>query len=53
MKLAIVGVVVVFLGFWLLQDPSGLADLSKTLGTEGWDLTSEFFTAVIDFVTSF
>lgn len=43
-------VVVVFLGFWMLTDPAGLADTARSAGGEGWTLTEQLFTGVIDFV---
>lgn len=51
-KIALIAVVL-FLGFWMFTDPTGLADIAKTVGSEGWDMTTELFTAVIDFATSF
>ena len=49
-KKLIAVVVIVFLGFWMLQDPSGLADTAKSAGDEGWGATEKLFTGVIDFV---
>jgi len=49
-KKLIAVVVVVFLGFWMLQDPRGLADTAKTAGGEGWGATEKVFSGVIDFV---
>ncbi|TWG96819.1 hypothetical protein L615_004000000320 [Nocardioides sp. J9] len=43
-------VVVVFLGFWMFTDPSGLAETSKSAASNGWDLTTKAFDGVIDFV---
>ena len=43
-------VVIVFLGFWMFTDPSGLASTSKTMASGGWDLTTQAFRGVIDFV---
>lgn len=43
-------VLIVFLGFWMFTDPSGLADTAKAAGSSGWDLTSQAFDGVIDFV---
>ena len=43
-------VVIVFLGFWMFTDPSGLATTSKSLAGEGWDLSAQAFRGVIDFV---
>ena len=42
--------VAVFLGFWMFTDPTGLADIAKSGSAKGWDLTSQFFTATIDFI---
>ena len=49
-KKLIAVVVVVFLGFWILSDPTGLADTAKDAGGEGWSVTEKLFTGVIDFV---
>ncbi len=49
-KKLIAVVVVVFLGFWMLNDPSGLATTAKTAGGEGWALTEQLFSGVIDFL---
>lgn len=48
-KLVLV-LVVVFLGFWMFTDPSGLADAGGSVGSTlvGW--TGNLFDAVIDFV---
>jgi hypothetical protein len=50
MKKAILAVLVVFLGFWLYQDPHGLADTAKTAGGHGWDGASQFMSKTISFV---
>ncbi len=42
-------VVVVFLGFWLLSDPHGMADTLQSAGGNGWELTEQLFSGVIDF----
>ncbi|HWJ67659.1 MAG TPA: hypothetical protein VNT31_13365 [Nocardioides sp.] len=49
-KKLIAVVVVVFLGFWMFTDPSGLATTSKDVAGEGWSLTTQAFDGVIDFV---
>ena len=47
----LIGVVVImFLGFWMFTDPNGLAATSKTVGANGWDLTTQAFSGIIDFV---
>ena len=48
-KKAVLALIVVFLGFWMLSDPSGLAATSKDAGAQGWDLTQQLFDGVIDF----
>ncbi len=52
-KKIVVIVIVVFIGFWMISDPSGLADISETLLVEGWDLTTQLFSGLIDFLGSF
>lgn len=49
----IVAVLVVFLGFWLFTDPSGLAETAQTAGGSLWKGTQRFFEAIIAFVGSF
>ncbi len=52
-KKAALVVVVVFLGFWMFTDPSGLADTAQSAGGTTWDKTTELFSAVIDFLREF
>ena len=33
-----------------LTDPGGMADATKAAGSQTWDLATQLFTAVIDFV---
>jgi hypothetical protein len=42
--------VVVFLGFWMFTDPTGLADIAKSGSSKLWDATDQLFTATIDFI---
>lgn len=51
-KIAVVSVVV-FLGYWMFNDPAGLAAIAKTIADQGWDLATQLFAGIIDFVTSF
>lgn len=48
-KVALVAVVL-FLGFWMFTDPSGLADAGETGAVRAWELTTRLFQAVIEFV---
>lgn len=49
-KKVIALVVIVFLGFWMFTDPNGLAETAKSAGSNGWDLTTDAFNGIIDFV---
>jgi len=49
-KKGVLLVVVLFLGFYMFTDPRGLADLASVSGSEGWDLTTQFFEATIRFL---
>jgi hypothetical protein len=48
-KVALV-VIVLFLGFYLFRDPSGLADLAEQGGSSAWGLTTQLFEATIRFL---
>ncbi|WP_230084268.1 hypothetical protein [Nocardioides marmotae] len=48
-KLVLV-LVVVFLGFWMFTDPSGLADAGAAVGGQVVSWTGDLFDAVITFV---
>ncbi|MDN4174346.1 hypothetical protein QWY28_15385 [Nocardioides sp. SOB77] len=48
-KLVLV-LVVVFLGFWMFTDPSGLADAGGSVGGQLLSWTGDLFDAVIRFV---
>ncbi len=43
-------VVVVFVGFWMFTDPNGLAEAARAGVGQVWDLASQLFAAVIDFI---
>jgi hypothetical protein len=47
-KLVLV-LLVVFLGFWMFTDPSGLAEAAKSGSGQLWELTTQLFQAVINF----
>ncbi len=49
-KKGVLAVVVLFLGFYMFQDPSGLADLAGSAAGEGWGITTKFFEATIRFI---
>ena len=43
LKKGVVLLVVLFLGFWLVQDPNGFAGSAKGAGTALWDLLVKLF----------
>jgi len=49
MKKAIIAVLVVFVGFWMLTDPSGLASSTQSAGGQAWQWTEQLFAGAIDF----
>ena len=52
LKKTVLLLVVLFLGFWLVQDPNGFAQSAKdTIGTI-WDLLIQIFDAIISFIKS-
>jgi hypothetical protein len=44
--------VVLFLGYWLFNDPHGLAHATRSSASETWDLSSQLFTALITFFSA-
>jgi hypothetical protein len=44
--------VILFLGFWLVQDPNGFAESAKNAGAALWDLLVRLFDGVISFFKS-
>ncbi|MDT0201026.1 hypothetical protein [Nocardioides sp. AE5] len=49
-KKGVLAVVVLFVGFWMFKDPSGLADLASSGAGNGWSLLTQFFEATINFI---
>jgi len=41
---------VVFLGFWMFQDPHGFATTTKTVGGGSWEALSTVFRGLIRFI---
>ena len=44
--------VILFLGFWLVQDPNGLANSVQNAGTAIWDVLSTLFSSLREFFQS-
>ena len=48
-KKVVLALVVVFLGFWMFQDPHGFAVAAKSLGSGSWDSLTQLFQGLIRF----
>jgi hypothetical protein len=44
--------VILFLGFWLVQDPNGLANSAQNAGSTIWDVMTTLFTSLREFFQS-
>jgi hypothetical protein len=52
MKLVVIGVLVLFIGFWMVQAPDSLARFSGDAAAWTWDMVTMVFGAVIDFLSA-
>ncbi len=52
LKKGVVLLVILFLGFWLVQDPNGFAQSAKETGSTIWDLLTQLFDSLISFIKS-
>jgi hypothetical protein len=52
LKKSVVLLVILFLGFWLVQDPNGFAASAKETGTAIWELLVKLFDGIISFFKS-
>jgi hypothetical protein len=52
LKKGVVLLVILFLGFWLVQDPNGFAESARQTGQAIWDLLVKLFDGVITFFKS-
>jgi hypothetical protein len=50
MKKLAIAVVVLFLGFYLLREPTELANFTQNAGVALWEMVSTLFEAIIDFL---
>ena len=50
MKPLILGVAVLFVGFWMVQAPDSLADFTKESASWTWDATTMVFESVLEFL---
>ena len=52
MKLVVIGVLVLFIGFWLVQAPDSLANFAEEAASWTWDMLTMVFGAIIDFLSA-
>jgi len=52
MKVLVVGLLVLFLGFWLVEAPASLATFAQDAAVWIWDMVTLVFAAVIDFLSA-
>lgn len=50
MNKAIIVLLVIFVGFWMVTDPHGLAQSAQNAGNQGADWTGELFKSLITFL---
>jgi len=48
----VVVVVVVFIGYWMFTDPTRLAEVTKDGASAGWNLATELFDGLINFINA-
>ena len=51
-KSLVIGVLVVFLVFWMVQDSASLAEFTRDGANTVWDVTQQVFSALIDYLGS-
>jgi hypothetical protein len=49
-KKLLLALVAVFLGFWLFNDPHGLAHATRSSAGQSWDLSQQMFASLIEFL---
>ena len=52
MKTLVIVILVVFLGFWMVQSPNQLATFAQDAAVWTWDMTTMVFAGVIDFLSA-
>lgn len=52
LKKPVMVLVGLFLGFYLMQDPAGLAAFAKDAGVALWNMVTTLFEALIDFINA-
>jgi hypothetical protein len=49
LKKALPVLIVLFLGFWLFNDPHGIAHATKSSASDTWGLSAQLFSSLITF----
>ena len=52
MKTLLIGILVVFLGWWMVQAPHQLATFAQDAAGWTWDTTQMLFGGVVDFLSA-
>lgn len=52
MKLLVIGGLVLFVGFWMVEAPTSLANFSQDGATWAWEMTTTVFDSVISFLSA-
>jgi hypothetical protein len=52
MKPLVIGALVLFLGFWMVQAPDSLAQFAQGAAAWLWDMVTMVFGAIIDFLSA-
>jgi hypothetical protein len=52
MKVLVIGLLVLFVGFWLVQEPASLAAFAHDSAVWLWDMVTVVFRATIDFLSA-
>ncbi len=52
MKAVVLGALVLFVGFWMVQAPDSLAEFAQSGSAWLWDMTTTVFSAIIDFLSA-
>jgi hypothetical protein len=48
----VLALVVLFVGFWMVQAPASLAEFAQQGGAWLWDMTEQVFAGLIDFLNA-
>jgi hypothetical protein len=51
-KPVVIGILLIFVAFWMVEDADSLAQLTREAVATVWDVTQQVFTAIIDYLGS-